>query len=61
MNLGIDGKRAVVSGSTAGIGFATAQLLGAEGAQVVVNVRWHVYHPEPLPRSSPLWRADNLC
>src|SRR5258706_8756534 len=39
MNLGIEGKRAVVSGSTAGIGFATAQLLAAEGAQVVVNGR----------------------
>src|SRR5258707_2943247 len=37
MNLDISGKRAVVSGSTAGIGFATAQLLAAEGAQVVVN------------------------
>ncbi|HEX9433606.1 MAG TPA: SDR family oxidoreductase [Burkholderiales bacterium] len=39
MNLDISGKRAVVSGSTAGIGFATAQLLAAEGAQVVVNGR----------------------
>ena len=39
MNLGIEGKRAVVSGSTAGIGFATAQLLAAEGAQVFVNGR----------------------
>jgi NAD(P)-dependent dehydrogenase (short-subunit alcohol dehydrogenase family) len=39
MNLDISGKRAVVSGSTAGIGFATAQLLAAEGAQVFVNGR----------------------
>jgi NAD(P)-dependent dehydrogenase (short-subunit alcohol dehydrogenase family) len=39
MNLGIKGKTAVVSGSTAGIGFATAAALAAEGAQVVINGR----------------------
>lgn len=39
MNLGIKGKIAVVSGSTAGIGFGIAQALAAEGARVVVNGR----------------------
>ncbi len=39
MNLGLQGKLAVVSGSTAGIGFATAVALAAEGAKVVVNGR----------------------
>jgi NAD(P)-dependent dehydrogenase (short-subunit alcohol dehydrogenase family) len=39
MNLGLDGKTAVVSGSTAGIGFAIAAALAAEGAHVVVNGR----------------------
>ena len=39
MDLGIKGKTAVVSGSTAGIGFAIAAALAAEGARVVVNGR----------------------
>jgi len=39
MDLGLKGKTAVVSGSTAGIGFAIAAALAAEGAQVVVNGR----------------------
>ena len=39
MNLGLQGKTAVVSGSTAGIGFAIAAALAAEGAQVVLNGR----------------------
>lgn len=39
MNLGLEGKTAVVSGSTAGIGFAIAATLAGEGAKVVVNGR----------------------
>jgi NAD(P)-dependent dehydrogenase (short-subunit alcohol dehydrogenase family) len=39
MDLELKGKRAVVSGSTAGIGFAIAKRLAAEGAAVVVNGR----------------------
>src|SRR5450755_3297752 len=39
MDLGIKGKIAVVSGSTAGIGFAIANTLASEGAQVIVNGR----------------------
>lgn len=35
------GRRAVVTGSSAGIGFAIAQRLALEGAQVVVNSRDH--------------------
>ena len=39
MDLGLKGKSAVVSGSTAGIGLAIATVLAAEGARVVINGR----------------------
>jgi NAD(P)-dependent dehydrogenase (short-subunit alcohol dehydrogenase family) len=39
MDLGLAGKRAIVTGSTAGIGFATAEVLAREGAHVIVNGR----------------------
>ena len=39
MDLGLRGKRALVTGSTGGIGLAAARQLAAEGAAVVVNGR----------------------
>src|SRR5579863_5450936 len=39
MDLQLDDKRALVSGSTAGIGYAIAQALASEGAHVIVNGR----------------------
>ncbi len=39
MNLDLQNKTAVVSGSTAGIGLAIAMTLAAEGARVVINGR----------------------
>ena len=39
MDFGLSGKKAVVSGSTAGIGFAVASVLAQEGASVLVNGR----------------------
>jgi NAD(P)-dependent dehydrogenase (short-subunit alcohol dehydrogenase family) len=39
MDLGIRGKRALVTGSTAGIGYAAAHALAAEGAEVTINGR----------------------
>src|SRR4051812_20599558 len=39
MDLGLNGKLALVSGSTAGIGHAIAETLAREGARVIVNGR----------------------
>jgi NAD(P)-dependent dehydrogenase (short-subunit alcohol dehydrogenase family) len=39
MDLQLKGKLALVSGSTAGIGFASARALAAEGARVIANGR----------------------
>jgi NAD(P)-dependent dehydrogenase (short-subunit alcohol dehydrogenase family) len=39
MDLQLKGKKALVTGSTAGIGFAAARLFAAEGAFVIVNGR----------------------
>lgn len=39
MDMGLDGKRALVTGSTGGIGYAIAQGLAAEGARVVITGR----------------------
>jgi NAD(P)-dependent dehydrogenase (short-subunit alcohol dehydrogenase family) len=39
MDLQLDGKTALVSGSTMGIGFAIASTLAREGATVIVNAR----------------------
>jgi short-subunit dehydrogenase len=39
MNLELDGKRALVTGSTAGIGYAIAEGMAREGAHVIVNGR----------------------
>ncbi len=39
MDLQLNGKRALITGSTAGIGLAIAKMLSAEGARVIVNGR----------------------
>jgi len=37
MNLQLEGKKALVTGSTAGTGFAIAHILAREGASVVIT------------------------
>jgi 3-oxoacyl-[acyl-carrier protein] reductase len=37
MNLGLKGKAFIVTGGTAGLGFAAARALSAEGANVIVT------------------------
>jgi len=39
MNLGLEGKKAFVAGSSRGLGYATALVLAEEGCQVVINGR----------------------
>jgi NAD(P)-dependent dehydrogenase (short-subunit alcohol dehydrogenase family) len=39
MDFGLNGKRALVTGSTAGIGLAAARALAEEGARVIINGR----------------------
>jgi NAD(P)-dependent dehydrogenase (short-subunit alcohol dehydrogenase family) len=50
MDLGLNGKRALVTGSTAGIGFATAETLAREGARVIINGRTTARVDEAIAR-----------
>jgi len=50
MDLQLKGKLALVSGSTAGIGYAIAQMLAQEGASVIVNGRSQAGVDEAIER-----------
>lgn len=50
MDLQLEGKRALVTGSTAGIGYAIAESLAKEGAAVIVNGRTHKRVDEALAK-----------
>ena len=52
MDLGLEGRRALITGSTAGIGYAIARGLAAEGARVVVTGRTQARVDEALARLS---------
>jgi NAD(P)-dependent dehydrogenase (short-subunit alcohol dehydrogenase family) len=52
MDLQLKGKRALVSGSTAGIGYAIAEALAKEGAAVIVNGRTQKRVDEALKKLS---------
>jgi 3-oxoacyl-[acyl-carrier protein] reductase len=48
MNLGLEGRTAIVCGASAGIGLGVAEALAAEGAKLVMLAR----SPEPLEREA---------
>jgi hypothetical protein len=60
MNLGLKGKKAVVSGSTAGIGLAIAAALADEGAHVVINGRTEARVNAALKKVRQLNETANL-
>jgi NAD(P)-dependent dehydrogenase (short-subunit alcohol dehydrogenase family) len=64
MDLQLDNRRALIVGSTAGIGFAIARGLAAEGAQVTLTGRTRVSVDAALARLSesvPRARADGVA
>ncbi len=56
MDLQLDGKLSLVTGSTAGIGFAIAEALLREGARVIVNGRTQAGVDAALARLAPSLR-----
>lgn len=54
MDLQLNGKRALVAGSSRGLGFAIARLLAAEGCHVVINGR----NSQSLTEAAQKIRAD---
>jgi NAD(P)-dependent dehydrogenase (short-subunit alcohol dehydrogenase family) len=54
MDLQLRGKKAFISGSTAGIGYAIAEVLAREGASVVVNGRTQERVNDAAARLAPL-------
>ncbi len=64
MDLQLKGKRALVTGSTAGIGFAIAEALANEGASVIVNGRTKQRVDEAVEKlraGTPLGEIQNLA
>jgi hypothetical protein len=60
MDLQLKGKRALVSGSTAGIGFAIAEALAREGAYVAVNGRTAKRVEEALQKLQSAGHGNNI-
>src|SRR5205814_9155658 len=64
MNLQLENKRALVTGSTAGIGFAIAKALATEGARVIINGRSErrvVEAISSIPANVPSARLEALA
>ena len=58
MNLALDGKLALISGSTAGIGLAIATTLAREGARVIINGRYQASVDDAVARLRSTARGD---
>ena len=64
MDLKLQDKSALVSGSTKGIGFAIAALLAAEGARVIINGRTETAVKEASDRirsATPRAKVDGFA
>ena len=60
MDLSLDGKLALISGSTAGIGLAIATALAQEGARVIINGRYQASVDEMVARLRSTARGEVL-
>src|SRR5215475_4528646 len=60
MDFGLKGKIAVVTGSTAGIGFGIAAALAREGSAVIINSRTQARVDSALQKLKPLLPAASL-
>ncbi|HVO89204.1 MAG TPA: SDR family oxidoreductase [Casimicrobiaceae bacterium] len=61
MDLQLDGRLALVTGSTAGIGYAIAQALAREGANVIVNGRTREGVASASARLKPIARGSVIA
>jgi NAD(P)-dependent dehydrogenase (short-subunit alcohol dehydrogenase family) len=60
MDLSLDGKLALISGSTAGIGLAIATALAQEGARVIINGRYQASVDDVVARLRSTARGEVL-
>ena len=58
MDLQLQSKRALVTGSTAGIGYAIAEVLAAEGARVIINGRTQESVDDALAKLAPTTESE---
>lgn len=58
MDLGLSGKRCIVTGGSRGIGRATAELLAAEGARLLLVARDRDALAEAAPKGAEILAAD---